>query len=105
MRQTEDSQPAAVSAIHREGLGPRTKLLRPSGVLGQGTLPFAGTIQSNMTVILHCPLACCASETCAADTGDDGGHKSHVALQEGRGGEGTQRSPLGRGVTGEGFSD
>lgn len=76
-------------------------------MLGQGTLPFAGTIQSDVTVILHCPLPCCASEiyTCVADTGDDGGPKSHVALQEGQGGKGTQRSPLGRGVTGEGFSD
>lgn len=73
----------------------------------RSALPFGGTIQSNMAVILHYPLPCCASEiyTWTADTADDGGLKSHVALQEGRGGEGTQRSPLGRGVIGEGFSD
>lgn len=93
LRQIEDRQSVAVSAVHREGLSPRLKLLRTLCVLERGTCAsFCMTVQSNMAVVLRCPLPCCA-----ADTGNEGGPKSHVVLQGGR--EGTQSG------LGDGFSE
>lgn len=101
LRQIEGRQPAAaVSAVHREGpLNPAPETL--ACAQARNALPFAGTIQSNTSVILHCPSPCCASET-HTRAADPGGWRTPKPCSTAGG---YPEKPFGKRVTREGFSE